>query len=49
MTRSKALLLWWFGAARREDPMLERFGMLKGCDAERPVKAVPVFFKRKPA
>ena len=47
MTGSKAILGWWLRTMRREDPALRRIGMLKGCGAERPVTAVPVFFARK--
>lgn len=47
MTGSKAILGWWLRTLRREDPALRRIGMLKGCGAERPVTAVPVFFARK--
>lgn len=47
MTGLNAMLGWYLRAMRREDPMLRRISMLKGCGAERPVTAVPVFFARK--
>lgn len=49
MTGSKAILTWCLRAVQREDLTLQRFGMLKGCGAEHPETAVPVFFTRKAA
>ena len=49
MIGPKAILSWCLRAVRREDPTLRRFGMLKGCGAEHPATAVPVFFARKAA
>jgi hypothetical protein len=47
MIRSRLLLVWRARFPRREDPALRRISNLKGCGAEQPMTAVPVFFARK--